>query len=209
MQGRRMQGISLGVAIALTLAVAPAAIGSSHESDAGEYCSKQGGQVVELKPQLFPDSDNQVELAGSMHACQFISQDGDNVTQLIVDLDTLHSEKPTLAGLAYLAEVPSSNSGVAGSNPASSYCPDDLGGTEQFGTAAAGAWVGPLDPGMEAGDTQPLGDTVNLCVFADRSAIDEFGLFYASDGTVRGVDLSSVMRYQPDGDMPDVFATGS
>jgi putative hemolysin len=197
------------MAIALTLAVASAAVGSSDESNAEEYCSNQGGQVVELKPFLYPDSDNQVELGGSLNVCQFVSQDGDNVTQLVVDLDTLHSEKPTLAGLAYLAKVPSSNSGAAGSNPASSYCQDDLGGTEEFGTAATGAWVGSLDPGMEAGDTEPLSNTVNLCVFADRSAIDEFGLFYASDGTVRGIDLSLVMRYEPDGDMPDVYATGN
>ena len=209
MQIRRTQGISLGVAFALTLAVAPAAVGSSHESDAEEHCSKQGGQVLELKPYLYPDSDNQVELGGSLHVCQFISVEGDNPVQLIVDLTTLHSKKPTLAGLAYLSQVPSSNSGVAGSNPAASYCPDDLGGTETFGTAATGAWVGALDPGMEAGFTEPLGTTVNLCVFADRSAIDEFGLFYASAGTVRGIDLSSVMRYQPDGDMPDVYAAGS
>jgi putative hemolysin len=197
------------MAIALTLAVAPAAVGSSDESNAEEYCSNQGGQVVELKPFLYPDSDNQVELGGSLNVCQFVSQDGDNVTQLVVDLNTRHSEKPTLAGLAYLAKVPSSNSGAAGSNPASSYCQDDLGGTEEFGTAATGAWVGSLDPGMEAGDTEPLSNTVNLCVFADRSAIDEFGLFYASDGTVRGIDLSLVMRYEPDGDMPDVYATGN
>jgi hypothetical protein len=206
---RRSQGLSLGVAIALTLAVAPAALGSSHESDAQEYCTQQGGQVVELKPYLYPGDDNQVELGGSMNVCQFISQDGDNVTQLVVDLQTLYSENPTLAGLAYLSAVPSSNSGAAGSNPASSYCPDDLGGTEQFGTAAMGGWLGDLDPGLEAGDTEPLSDTVDLCIFADRSAIDDFGLFYASDGTYRGVDLASVMRYQPDGDMPDVFATGN
>jgi len=209
MQLRRTLGISFGVAAALVVAVAPVANGSGHDSDAAEYCSKQGGQVVELTPTLYPGSDDQVELGGSLHVCQFIAEDGDGVTQLIVDLTTLYSENPTLAGLAYLARVPSSSSGPAGSNPASSYCPEDLGGTEAFGTAATGAWAGALDPGMEAGDTEPLSDSVDLCVFADRSAIDDFGLFYASDGTVRGIDLSSVMRYQPDGDTPDVFATGS
>ena len=208
MQFRRTHTISFGVAAALVLAVAPVANGSSHDGDAAEYCSKQGGQVVELTPTLYPGSDDQAELGGSLHVCQFIGQDGDSVTQLIVDLTTLYSEKPTLAGLAYLARVPSSDSGAAGSNPASSYCPEDLGGTEAFGTAATGTWVGALDPGMEAGDTEPLSDNVNLCVFADRSVIDDFGLFYASDGTVRGIDLSSVMRYQPDGDTPDVYATG-
>ncbi|MFV2061952.1 MAG: hypothetical protein ACC726_00380 [Chloroflexota bacterium] len=196
----------MGVAFALTLVVAPAAIGSS---DAKEYCSKQGGEVVELKPYLNAGSSDQLELAGSLNVCQFISQDGDNPTQLLVDLNTLYSEKPTLAGLAYLSNVPSSNAGAAGSNPASSYCPVDLGGTEAFGTAGTGAWQGALDPGMEAGDTEPLSDTVNLCVFADRSAIDDFGVFYASDGTIRGIDLASVMRYQPGGDMPDIYASGS
>jgi putative hemolysin len=182
-------------------------VSAQSESDAEKYCESSGGQVVELRATLWPDTDDSVELADAMNACQFISQDGDNVNQLVVDLKTLYSEKPTLAGLAYLAQVPSSNSGAAGSNPASSYCPDDLGGTEQFGTSGTGAWVGALDPGMEAGDTEPLSDSINLCVFADRSAIDDFGIFYASDGTYRGVDLSTVMRYQPGDDAPDIFSS--
>lgn len=209
MKFRRTQGIGLGIAMAMTLAAAPAAMAAESQSDSEKYCEKQGGQVVSLRATLNPDSDNAVKLGDHMNVCQFISQDGDNVEQLVVDLTTLYSEDPTLAGLAHLSKVPSSNSGAAGSNPASSYCPDDLGGTEAFGTAGNGAWVGDLDPGMEAGDTQPLGDSINLCVFADRSAIDDFGLFYASDGTYRGVNLADVMRYQPDGDMPDVFGTGS
>lgn len=205
----RSRRASYGTAFVLMLAMTPAAVASSHESDAQDYCADQGGAVVELKPSLWPNTDNQVDLGGSLKVCQFTSQDGDNVEQLVVDLTTLHSEKPTLAGLAYLSAVPASNSGAAGSNPASSYCPVDLGGTESFGTAATGAWVGPLDPGMEAGDAEPLSDAIDLCVFADRSAIDGFGLFYASDGTFRGVDLASVMRYQPAGDLPDIFASDS
>lgn len=208
MQARRTHGMAVGVALALTLAAAPGAIAADSESDAQEYCTKQGGNVVELKPYLDAGTDSQTELGGSLNVCQFISQDGDNVSQLLVDLTTLHSEKPTLAGLAYLAQVPSTNSGAAGSNPAASYCPDDLAGTEAFGTTGSGAWMGEMDPGMEAGDSEPLSDTVNLCVFADRSAIDDFGLFYASDGAVRGVDLSTVMRYQPGDDAPQVFGTG-
>ena len=143
-----------------------------------------------------------------MNVCQFISADGDSPTQLIVDLGTLHGENPTLAGLAYLAKVPSSNAGAAGSNPASSYCPVDLAGTEAFGTASSGAWVGALDPGMEAGAEEPIGNTVNLCVFADRSAIDDFALFYHSDGTIRGIDLTTVMRYQPTADSTNPYSTG-
>lgn len=208
MRTRRTNGITLGVAVVLALATAPTAIGAD-ATDAEQYCESQGGHVVELKPYLFADTKDRVELAGAMNVCQFISQQGDNPVQTIVDLNTLYSEKPTLAGLAYLAAVPSSSSGPAGSNPATSYCPDDLAGTEAFGTAATGAWVGDLDPGMEAGDSQTLGNTVNLCVFADRSAIDDFALFYASAGTVRGVDLSTVMRYQPGDDTPAVYATGN
>jgi putative hemolysin len=201
--------MGLVLTVSLSLAVVPPALGSSHESDAQAYCTQQGGRVVSLKPSLSPDSDAQVELAGSLSACQFISQDGDTQEQIIVDLDTLYSERPTLAGLAYLSRVPSSNSGAAGSNPASSYCPDDLAATAAFGTTSSGAWVGALDPGMEAGDAEPLSDQVTLCVFADRSAIDDFGLFYASQGIVRGIDLSTVMRYQPEGDMPDAYGSGS
>lgn len=209
MQIARARGRSFGIAVALLVVMMPVAAGASDESSAEQYCQEQGGTPLEVQPYLFPESDNQVQLHGSMKVCQFISVQDDNPTQLIVDLGTLYSEKPTLAGLAYLAQVPSSNSGPAGSNPAASYCPNDLGGTEQFGTSATGAWVGDFDPGMEAGYSQPLGDTVDLCVFADRSAISDFGIFYASVGTYRGVNLAEVMRYQPGSDTPDAFDTGS
>jgi putative hemolysin len=191
----------------LTLALVPAAVAAADESSAEEYCTQQGGAVVGLKPYLNAGSDSQMELGGSLQVCQFTQQDGDNITQTVVDLTTLHSEKPTLAALAYIAAVPSSNSGAAGSNPASSYCPDDLGGTEQFGTTGSGAWVGELDPGMEAGDAEPLSDVINLCVFADRSAIDDFGLFYHAGGEVRGVDLTTVMRYQANEGTPDIYGS--
>ena len=141
----------LGLALVLTATLATTAGGATEPMAAGQYCTDQGGDVVELTPYLQPGSDAEVELAGSMDVCQFISQDGDSPTQVVVDLATLHSKKPTLAGLAYLAQVPASGSGVAGSNPAASYCPVDLAGTEAFGTASSGAWVGALDPGMEAG----------------------------------------------------------
>lgn len=202
---QRSRAIGFGAAVALALAMVPGAVGAADESEAAEYCTNQGGTVVALKPYLNAGSDNQMELGGSLQVCQFTQQDGDNVTQTVVDLTTLHSEKPTLAGLAYIAAVQSTNSGAAGSNPASSYCPDDLAGTEAFGTDGTGAWVGELDPGMEAGDAEPLSDTIDLCVFADRSAIDDFGLFYHSGGETRGIDLTTVMRYQANEDTPAVY----
>ena len=154
---------------------------------------------MDLRPYLNAGQPDQVRLASKLEACRFSSGDGDATTQITVDLVTLNSKQPTLARLAYLAQVPSSDSGVAGSNPAASYCPNDLGGTEQFGTSTSGGWID---------KSQPEGSqVVDLCVFADRSAIDDFGIFYAPSGDVRGVDLSTVMRYQPDGDMPDAFST--
>jgi hypothetical protein len=46
---------------------------------------------------------------------------------------------------------------------------------------------------------------MNECFFADGSAIDEFGLFYAASGTVRGADLAPLFRYQPNGKLPAMF----
>lgn len=205
---RRTNAVSTGVATTLLLAMMATPAGAADESDAEAYCSSQGGNVVGLVPYLFPGTDSQIELGGSLKVCQFVAQAGDNPVQVIVDLTTLYADRPTLAGLAYSAMVPSSNSGPAGSNPASSYCPDDLNGTETFGTQATGAWVGDLDPGMEAGAAWPLGDTIDLCVFADRSAIDDFALFYHSVGETRGTNLTTVMRYQADEETPMVYDAG-
>jgi len=35
-----------------------------------------------------------------------------------------------------------------------------------------------------------------LCVFPDLSSIDTWGLTYYADGTVRGADLSDLLRYR-------------
>ena len=72
-----------------------------------------------------------------------------------------------------------------------------LDGAAAFGnTAAGGGWV----------DTsQPVFKVMSLCVFADMSAIDEFGIWYYANGTVRGVDLAPILRYQPNGQLPAVF----
>ena len=43
---------------------------------------------------------------------------------------------------------------------------------------------------------------VNLCVFADGSGIDEWGIAYYSDGAIRGADLAPLFRF----DTADVAA---
>jgi len=44
-----------------------------------------------------------------------------------------------------------------------------------------------------------------MCVFADGSAIDAFGIFYYANGAVRGADLAPLFRYQPNGKLPAMF----
>jgi hypothetical protein len=46
---------------------------------------------------------------------------------------------------------------------------------------------------------------MNLCVFADMSAIDEFGIWYYAAGTVRGADLAPIMRCRPGDQLPVMF----
>ena len=45
--------------------------------------------------------------------------------------------------------------------------------------------------------TQKTFVVMDMCVFADGSAIDEFGIWYYANGTVRGADLAPILRYQP------------
>jgi hypothetical protein len=71
------------------------------------------------------DEQNWFRLAGDRGFCKFTSKkDG---SRIFVELSTLYTESPTLAALAYYAEVPL-NSGCNG-NPASCYC-SQIGGTD-------------------------------------------------------------------------------
>ena len=107
-----------------------------------------------------------------------------------------HGVSPAACALATIPRV-RVNSGSPSGNPASFYCTEDLDGSSQFGnTAAGGGWVD---------QSQPTFVIMNMCVFADGSAIDEFGLFYYSDGTVRGADLAPLFRYQPGNRLPAVY----
>jgi hypothetical protein len=82
-------------------------------------------------------------------------------------------------------------------NPAQYNCTEGLGGAAAFGnTATVGGW---LD------GSQPVFETMSLCMFADGSAIDEFGIFYYATGAVRGADLAPILRYQPGDQLPDMF----
>ncbi len=152
------------------------------------YCVKKGGEVNDREPFFNTNGDPQdwLRLSGARQFCKFKAKSGqDKGSRIYVELSTLYTEKPSLAALAYYAEVPI---GSCNGNPASCYC-SLLGGSDLFGgiNASGGGWVKKSDP-----DDQVL----EACIFPDMSTIDSWGLTYHSIGTIRGKDLSKVLRYK-------------
>jgi putative hemolysin len=153
-------------------------------SSPAAYCRSVGGTVQARIPEYGTNNQNPLKLAGTQDFCKFTAQDN---TAIFISTDTLYADKPTLATLAYYAQTPTQNA-PNGENPASVYC-TQLGGSDLFGgkNAAGGGWVDTSDQTFK---------TVQACVFPDLSIIDSFGLFYHSNGTIRGIDLSTVLRYE-------------
>ena len=146
------------------------------------YCTSTGG-VLELRSAVWGTNNSQQDwlwLTAQEAFCQYTASDG---SRIHLSVQTLFSGKPTLAALAYYAQVPWNGQGNG--NPASYYC-TQLGGAEIGATDfAGGGWVllGSIDEALEA------------CIFPDNSTIDSWGLFYHSDAIVRGIDLASVLKY--------------
>lgn len=164
-----------------------------------QYCEQSGGQVQTRSPFWNTNGDQSqwLALAGAATMCRFQADD-EAKSRIYVDLRTLGSTEPTLAGLAYLSKVPMP-SGTGGANPATLYCSKELNASSSFGGGASGGgWVELRDP---------TDVVVSLCVFPDGSFIDEWGLAYHSAGDVRGKDLTTVMKYRPSGALPPVFPT--
>jgi hypothetical protein len=171
-------------AAAALLICAPAAYAAGQRDEAGAaaYCVEKGGAVQARLPAYNTNGGTPLILSGHADFCQFTSQD--DGSQINILLATLSTKKPTLAALAYYAEVPL-GSGCNG-NPASCYC-TQLGGTDLFGgiNAAGGGWVKRSD----------ATDVLETCIFPDLSSIDSWGLAYHSAGIIRGTDLSKILRY--------------
>ena len=150
------------------------------------YCEQSGGKVIDRAPIFGTNGppSSWLVLTGTRKFCQFTSPtDGSRIHVL---LETLYATTPTLAALAYYAKVAPGQGG--GGNPASYYC-TQLGGSDSYGgvNAAGGGWVG-----------KGSKDTVlEACIFPDLSSIDSWGLFYNSASIVRGIDLTTVLRYAP------------
>ena len=175
----------LALCALILLAVAPCAHAQETPSvQTADYCVKKGGVVQTRIPTFNTNGGTQFPLAGAKQFCDFTAKNGDSSIWVI--LDTLYTKKPTLAALAYYAEVPFNGSTCVGS-PGSCYC-SQIGGTDLFGgiNASGGGWV------LNTDST----DVLDACIFPDLSVIDSYGLFYHSAGIVRGKDLSKVLRYK-------------
>jgi putative hemolysin len=169
----------------ILLAAAPYAHAATDNLPAAaDYCVKKGGVVQTRVPEYGTNGGTPLVLSGQKQFCAFTAKNGGS--SIYVVLSTLVTKQPTLAALAYYAEVPFNGSSCQGS-PGSCYC-SQIGGTDLFGgiNAAGGGWVLTTDSN----------DVLDACIFPDLSIIDSYGLFYHSAGIVRGKDLSKVLRYK-------------
>ena len=185
-----MKHAFLMTAGAALLALLPAAgtveAADPETGDASAYCVQTGGKVIDRAPEYGTNGppSSWLRLTGTRKFCQYTSHtDGSRIHVL---LETLYATTPTLAALAYYAKVAPGEGG--GGNPASYYC-TQLGGSDQFGgtTGAGGGWFG-----RDSKDA-----VLEACIFPDMSSIDSWGLFYNSASIIRGIDLTTVLRYAP------------
>jgi putative hemolysin len=170
--GRRGIVAAMTSAILVIVAAAAPAAGSDPEA-ARDYCESMGGTVKVRQAAVsgYVDPADVELLAHSVELCHFEADDG---SMIEVDLVTLASEEPSLAAQAYLAKQPMAEE-LTG-NPASVLC-GDIGGT-------IGDWV----------DVDDEADfVVTMCVFADTSMIDEWGIAYYSEDVIRGTDLAPLL----------------
>jgi hypothetical protein len=185
------------------LASGPAGSGgtaSPSDAAARTFCTDAGGMLVDRVATSNTNADPaaQLQLAGRMTLCEFETGTGDGTTRISVDLVTLSSEAPTLAAIAYLSKVPPLQTPTPSTNPAAYQCEEALHGTSSWGnTNVSGGWVD---------QDQPTFVVMDLCVFPDGSAIDQFGIWYYAAGEVRGADLATKFAYQPGPEgLPDLY----
>jgi putative hemolysin len=148
------------------------------------YCTSTGGEVENRVPVYGTNGpiSSWLKLSGTEEFCQYTLSAGGS--RIHLSLETLYSTQPTLAALAYYAAIAWNGQGEG--NPASLYC-TQLGGSDLWGgaTAAGGGWVTRVS----------FDQVLEACMFPDNSTIDSWGLFYHSDNIIRGIDLSTVLRY--------------
>jgi putative hemolysin len=181
--------ICLASVLSAALLLVPTAAGAAADLTA-DYCTDNGGTVETRHPYWGTNlaQSDWVRLEGWIELCRFVAPDDDDI-RIYIDTSSLASLRPTLAAAAYLAQVPLDNV-PPGVNPASADCDQIVQGTSSWGTSlSGGGWVNFDDPDFTV---------VNLCVFPDGSAIDEWGITYYSGGVVRGADLAPLFRFNVD-----------
>jgi putative hemolysin len=193
---QRAAGLAMGVLLCgLFLAASAAAQTPNAAADASAavneraaYCTKTGGAVEYRKPYYNTNSDPSqwLVLAGGEGFCQYTRGTGDTSSRIHVSLNTLTAKEPSLAALAYYAEVPYVSQG-GGGNPASYYC-TQLGGSDSFGG------VNPFGGGWVKFDA--IDEVLEACIFPDNSTIDSWGLLYHSAGIIRGRNLAHVLKFK-------------
>jgi putative hemolysin len=168
----------------LTL-VLPVTRAQDDATSSSTYCEEQGGTVVTRYPAMNTNNaDDIVPFAGRVAFCEWHDVEESGIASLPVEV--LYAELPTLAAIAYLDPPPFEQSGNPSANPSYTYC-DQLGGAINFGAvnASGSGWVNEDAPT----------DVIAVCVFADGSMMESFTLFYKSDGTIRGADLTERLRW--------------
>jgi len=176
---------AVAAAIGMMMVQASAAVAGEQGPPArpAAYCTRHGGVVQEREPYYGTNGGTPLQLAGDDYFCEFTSaKDG---SQISVLLGTMWTKLPSLAALAYYAEV--EYNGNCNGSPGSCYC-SQLGGTDLFGgvNGAGGGWVLTTDSS----------DVLDTCIFPDMSTIDTYGLYYHSAGIIRGKNLANVLRFK-------------
>lgn len=158
---------------------------SSGGAAAADVCTNAGG-TIETRQAYWGtnlDQSSWVQLAGSIDLCRF---EADDQSRIYIDATSLAADRPSLAAAAYLAKLPLPSTD-GGANPAAVDCATTVGGTSTWGSGSnGGGWVNLDDSTFTV---------LDLCVFADGSAIDQWGIAYYSGGVVRGADLAPMFQF--------------
>jgi putative hemolysin len=168
---------------AITVQTAAQTTASKTAGTVGDsYCQQTGG-AFETRQAVFGTNNPRqtwLWLGGKEGFCQYTATDG---SRIHISIETLTLKRPSLAALAYYAQVPWNGKGNG--NPASFYC-SQLGGSEIGATDfAGGGWVSKFG----------IDEVLETCIFPDNSTIDSWGLLYHSVNIIRGIDLSTVLKY--------------
>ncbi|MEU5421568.1 hypothetical protein [Streptomyces sp. NPDC020667] len=172
--------VTAAIAAAATQATAQPA--APHPQTPASWCAEQGGDAA-VHRAYFDAGRKLTPLGGRRELCLFEAKDG---SRIAVAADTLAADLPTLAALAYVRKPPLPEHPQG--NPSAAYCAA-IGGTTQFGNRKSdtGGWI-------KDGEPVDRDHLHTLCVFADGSALDAWGLTYHTNGVIRGADLTKKFR---------------